>query len=51
MDFSSVGPAEREQASRAALVRYVQLIEWHCLRSPANWFNFFDFWQDADTPA
>ena len=51
MDFSSVGPAEREQASRVALVRYVQLIEQHCLRAPANWFNFFDFWQDADTPA
>ena len=51
MDFSSVGPAEREQASRAALVRYVQLIEQHCLRAPVNWFNFFDFWQDADTPA
>ena len=51
MDFSSVGPADREQASRAALVRYVQLIEQHCLKAPANWFNFFDFWQDADTPA
>ena len=51
MDFSSVGPAEREQASRAALVRYVQLIEQHCLKAPANWFNFFDFWQDANIPA
>ena len=49
MDFSSVGPADREQASRAALVRYVQLIEQHCLKAPANWFNFFDFWQDDDT--
>ena len=51
MDFSSVGLADREQASRVALVRYVQLIEQHCLESPANWFNFFDFWQDNDTPA
>ena len=51
MDFSSVGPGERAQASRAALVRYVQLIEQHCLKTPDNWFNFFDFWQDADTPA
>lgn len=50
MDFSCVGPAEREQASRAALFRYVQLIEQHCLKAPVNWFNFFDFWQD-DTPA
>ena len=49
MDFSTVGPAEREQASRAALVRYVQLIERHCLNAPANWFNFFDFWPN-DAP-
>lgn len=51
MDFSSVGPAERERASRAALVRYVQLIEQYCLKAPTNWFNFFDFWQDANIPA
>lgn len=46
MDFSDVGPAAREAASRAALLRYVALIERHCLRTPSNWFNFFDFWQD-----
>ena len=51
MDFSVVGLAQREQASRAALIRYVQLIEQHCLKAPANWFNFFDFWQDEDNPA
>ena len=51
MDFSSVGPADREQASQAALVRYVQLVEQHCLKTPDNWFNFFDFWQDDETPA
>jgi predicted LPLAT superfamily acyltransferase len=50
-DFSSVGPADREQASRAALIRYVQLIEQHCLKAPANWFNFFDFWQDDGSSA
>jgi predicted LPLAT superfamily acyltransferase len=50
MDFSTVGPAEREQASRAALFRYVQLIERHCLKSPANWFNFFEFWPDDNLP-
>jgi predicted LPLAT superfamily acyltransferase len=51
MDFSKVGPAEREQASRAALIRYVQLIEQHCLKAPGNWFNFFDFWQNDETSA
>ncbi|HQS91858.1 MAG TPA: acyl-CoA synthetase, partial [Polaromonas sp.] len=33
-------------ASRAALVRYVGLLELHCLQTPYNWFNFFDFWGD-----
>jgi predicted LPLAT superfamily acyltransferase len=44
MDFSGVEPAGREAASRAALIRYVGLIERHCTESPENWFNFFDFW-------
>ena len=51
MDFSSIEPAEREQASRAALVRYVGLIEQHCLKTPDNWFNFFDFWHEDGPPA
>ena len=51
MDFSEVGPAEREQASRLALARYVALIEKHCLDAPENWFNFFDFWQEESSPA
>ena len=51
MDFSSIEPAEREQASRTALVRYVGLIEQHCLKTPDNWFNFFDFWHEDGPPA
>ncbi len=47
MDFSAVNPTQREDACRAALARYVELIEQHCLQSPYNWFNFFDFWHDA----
>lgn len=50
MDFSGVAPADREQASRAALARYVALVEKHCLNAPENWFNFFDFWQQ-DAPS
>jgi predicted LPLAT superfamily acyltransferase len=48
VDFSKVGLADREEASRRALLRYVSLIEQHCLKSPLNWFNFFDFWQESD---
>ena len=47
MDFAHIAPAEREEASRAALVRYVGLLEQHCLKTPYNWFNFFDFWGDG----
>jgi predicted LPLAT superfamily acyltransferase len=50
-DFSQVSMAEREEASHAALIRYVRLIEQHCLKNPANWFNFFDFWQYSDVPS
>ncbi len=49
MDFSAVGAVDREEASREALLRYVRLIEQHCLKSPYNWFNFFDFWQEGDS--
>lgn len=44
-DFSDVAPADRERAISAALKRYVELIERHCVQAPHNWFNFFDFWQ------
>jgi predicted LPLAT superfamily acyltransferase len=45
-DFSATSPAERPAAIRAALGRYVQLLEKHCRRDPYNWFNFFDFWAE-----
>jgi predicted LPLAT superfamily acyltransferase len=47
MDFAGIAPADREQATQQAMARYVQLIEQHCLAAPYNWFNFFDFWQEA----
>jgi predicted LPLAT superfamily acyltransferase len=51
------GPAgesrgDTDQRVRAALERYVSLLEALCLESPYNWFNFYDFWaSDAKTPA
>lgn len=50
VDFTDVATADRERAIDAALIRYVQLIEQHCLQAPHNWFNFFDFWQEAVQP-
>ncbi len=50
MDFSSVAAADRVLAAQQAMAKYVQLIEKYCLLAPANWFNFFDFWQPPGTP-
>jgi len=42
------GP-ERDAAVRAALERYVATLESLCREAPYNWFNFFDFWADAES--
>jgi predicted LPLAT superfamily acyltransferase len=36
---------------RATVERYVALLEALCRDAPYNWFNFFDFWADADADA
>jgi len=42
-DFSSAPPAPQ-----AALASYVACLERHCRAAPYNWFNFYDFWGEAD---
>jgi predicted LPLAT superfamily acyltransferase len=44
-DFSQPTSGTREAAVRAAIQRYVGLLENDCRRDPYNWFNFYDFWQ------
>jgi predicted LPLAT superfamily acyltransferase len=39
----------RRQALEHAIVRYAQRLEAHCLLAPTQWFNFFDFWGQADS--
>ena len=51
VDFSNVAPGNRAACVQAAVERYVGLLEQHCRRAPYNWFNFFDFWQDAEAVA
>ena len=53
IDFTGpAGAAARDAAVRAALERYVATLEALCRDAPYNWFNFYDFWADADaTPA
>ena len=47
-DFTGLGDvsrAERSAMVNAAVVRYVERLEFHCRRAPGNWFNFHDFWK------
>jgi predicted LPLAT superfamily acyltransferase len=50
-DFAVVEPAGRDAAVRTALERYVATLEALCREAPYNWFNFYDFWADADRPS
>lgn len=43
-DFASAAPP----APPAALAAYVACLERHCRATPYNWFNFYDFWGEAD---
>jgi predicted LPLAT superfamily acyltransferase len=43
-DFSQPAAGGREAAVRAAVERYVALLEEYCRSDPYNWFNFYDFW-------
>jgi predicted LPLAT superfamily acyltransferase len=51
-DFSTAASAaDRDAAIRTALERYVATLELLCRDAPFNWFNFYDFWADADASA
>jgi predicted LPLAT superfamily acyltransferase len=50
-DFSRPVPGGREAAVRAAIERYVALLEEYCRSDPWNWFNFYDFWHGCPTSA
>jgi predicted LPLAT superfamily acyltransferase len=39
---------EREAALRQVIERYAQRLEHYCLMAPMQWFNFFDFWSQAN---
>ncbi|MEY2688634.1 MAG: hypothetical protein RL375_2832 [Pseudomonadota bacterium] len=43
--------ADRDLAIRAALGRYVALLDQLCRAHPYNWFNFYDYWAAGDPPA
>jgi predicted LPLAT superfamily acyltransferase len=35
---------QREQALAALAADYARRLEFHCVRAPLQWFNFYDFW-------
>jgi predicted LPLAT superfamily acyltransferase len=38
----------RDEALEQAVARYAKRLEERCLLAPMQWFNFFDFWEQAD---
>ena len=41
-----LGAGPRDAALAPWVERYVRRLEAHARRSPYNWFNFYDFWQE-----
>ena len=39
--------AEREKVAREALESWARKFESHCLASPLQWFNWYDFFRDG----
>ena len=40
---------QRHEALERAVAAYAARLEAHCLLAPTQWFNFFDFWEQAET--
>jgi predicted LPLAT superfamily acyltransferase len=38
----------RETTIQLLVQRFAERLERYCLTEPLQWFNFYDFWQDAD---
>lgn len=43
---SDATPAGRRTWVIAAVADYARRLEGHCVRTPFQWFNFFDFWDE-----
>jgi predicted LPLAT superfamily acyltransferase len=44
-------PAQRTVLLRDALAAYVARLEGLCYSHPFNWFNFYDYWCEGESPA
>ena len=48
VDVPKLERGKRDAMIREYATRYVQRLEHYCRLAPYNWFNFYDFWADAD---
>lgn len=46
-DGAPVPRSERDKRARELLERYVALLEEYCAKYPLQWFNFYEFWEEA----
>jgi predicted LPLAT superfamily acyltransferase len=46
-DGVGVARAEREKRARELLEAYTAQLEFFCHRAPLQWFNFYEFWEEA----
>ncbi|HLC15877.1 MAG TPA: glycosyltransferase [Thermodesulfovibrionia bacterium] len=37
----------RQKILQEYIARYAERLEYYCLKSPLQWFNFYDFWGDS----
>ena len=48
MDMPKLDRNRRDAMIREWAARYAQRLEYYCRLAPYNWFNFYDFWADAN---
>lgn len=46
-DAAEADRGNRQEAAERLAARYADRLAYYCRKSPYNWFNFFDFWGDA----
>jgi predicted LPLAT superfamily acyltransferase len=47
-DMPTLDRGRRDALVRECAARYAQRLEHYCRLAPYNWFNFYDFWADAN---
>jgi len=45
-DIVLTNHADRQQQMQQWMQHYAERLEYHVRRSPYNWFNFYDFWEE-----